>query len=314
MAIVEDSSGPNLESLGKLMFYSQVMKLLISNNFIINNVEYLTPMLEMPIKRKRADFALADSDLNLRLLLEFKESRTETPALDQIVEYSSQVQPSFYGVFAISYRYQASYNINVLLFKNEFDYECLKYINPVIPMGILPVQSPNDLEGIIRDIFKIISSETKGKIDAKSYGLDNEAFYQYELARLLMEYNLNVYPEYEIANFMEVGRSIEGKIDTLLQVGNCYIPIEVKRLKFKSVDWIQLFKYIELLSNRKKFKVPYGVAVNPRDDAVELNIVDNTGRTNSKVKVTLIRKGGIKYLENNDDLNNFIDKISSRCR
>ncbi|BFI76565.1 GxxExxY protein [Sulfurisphaera ohwakuensis] len=332
IVISNNFSGPDVENSGRLLFYSNVMDLLISNDFTYNGVNYLNPLLEMPIGSKRADFAIVDSHFNLRLLLEFKELEHEVEidrALKQVINYSRIANPMFYGVIGIIdlgvYKHifqDPSLYANMLI--RIFDSDCLQTeCKPVYAENKRVYEEfPHMLEDVIKVIFNIISGKVRGKV--RSY-VRNEAFYQYELARILTQYGIKVYPEYMVRLMDKRNNiTIPARIDLVLKIEDNLIPVEVKSYEVVSQEQLeQLMKYMKLLelplgyTGRGEivwqFKSPLGVAANPEDGSIRLTVIDELGNKIGEFSVSFVKKGENIYLPKNEEIEKFIEFIRSRA-
>ncbi|BDC17410.1 GxxExxY protein [Acidianus sp. HS-5] len=349
VVIYTNFSGPDLENCGRLLFYLNTMSLLISSDFNYKGVNYLNPALAMRIGNKRADLAILDSDLNLRLLLEFKElepgeEEKLDKALNQVIDYSRTANPAFYGVVAIKtsekhYRYVISdvndegYDISFCpsykILIHLYDSECLSKDNPTLCDPVYFEEKEvsgiflNELENEVKGIFDVISGKVRGKV--RSY-VRNEAFHQYELARVLTEYRIKVYPEYTIRLRDTKARTIRNiiipaKVDLMLRVKNNAIPIEVKSYEGLAQEQLdQLIKYMKLLESPlgivntelipSKLQSPLGVAANPKGDFIRLTVIDGSGNIRGVFNIPFVKKGeNIRYLTKNKELDRFIEFI-----
>ncbi|PVU74615.1 hypothetical protein DDW13_06760 [Acidianus hospitalis] len=312
MAGVYNISRQNIESFGRLMFYYAVMDILISNNFTYSGIKYLNPLLEMPIGSKRADFAIVDAELNLRLLLEFKERSTPAAALEQVIEYSYLTQPAYYGVFNISVLYKENapmpYQVNIYIFDDKFDSKCLKYKNPLAYTSHRRIyfNSLNELNEEVNKIFNLISIKTKNKIDNNIYihSINNEAFYQYELARLLIENKIDVAIEYEYRLYALYNFVMPAKIDLVLKLWDYLIPIEVKRYgKVSKNQQEQLKRYMKVLKSH------FGIVANGNDDYLILTIINNEGKQLESFSLPFTLSEDVKYLNKSKEFDNFVKTI-----
>ena len=175
-----------------------------------------------------------------------------------------------------------AYDLYLCLFENEIEDEELKYLDPFVKLDNTNAET----------ILKTVSTKTKGKVDK----FDDASFYQYEIARIFLEYGIKVSVNFKPVEF-EYGSTAPMLIDIVLEINKIPVPVILTN-SINEEDKHNLREYMAY------FRSSAGIIVQTNDDSVTFFVFYNDKTTS--FNVNFVRRDRNVYLTKSKDLDELV--------